>query len=762
MTYDDFLSHLQGVKQSGSGATAKCPAHDDDNPSLSISMGDDGKIILHCHAGCTNENIVETLGLKLSDLFLPKPAKAKITRVKIDTIYDYEEPDGTLRYQVIRYDPKGDFPQRRPTGDSHWIWGLTAGKYYQGNNGDWYKAKPDYDGETKHFPTCEPLLYQLPEVIERSNKGEAIVIVEGEKDVLTLKSLGILATCNSGGAGKFPKQGVQWLQGARIAIIPDSDIPGRKHADQVAFLLHGTASEIRIANLPIELNDHPVKDVSDFIAAGGTREQLSEILKAAPIWKPPEESDTPKEKPTSDDPIHLTDTGDARRILTKYGDILRYNHSPSRTWYCWDGKVWGLDKKNKIYNFAGKIARELIHEAADCDSRESRELLFKHARRIEGLSGQKDIIGMLQTFQEIQIDRRDLDSNDHLLNVRNGTIDLKTGELLAHNKDDFITRILDINFLPGTQSRDWNQFLETVLPDPDVRHYIHKAAGYSLTGNVSEEKMFFAYGPSATGKSTFLGAIHSVLGDYAITTDFTSFLSAKMKESGPRADIAGLAGYRFVSSVEVEDGQHMAEGLLCLLTGGDRIRARHLYQDSFEFRPTFKIWLAANNRPDISSGESALWRRLKLIPFDVVIPEEKRDPAVKQILCNSAISGAAVLAWLVEGCILWQAERLQPEPPNVRALTQEYKSESDPLRDFLENCCETNESFVIGKQELYDLYQEWCKDTHDKYPIGHKNFNKLIFSRGFRENRVGQDKIRVWNGLKESRTGTVPEKKMFP
>ncbi len=255
MTYDEFLSRLSGVKRTGSGATAKCPAHQDAHASLSISTSDDGRILLHCHAGCTTEAVVEAMGLELKDLYPSSPKKSKSTCGKIVAIYDYVDAEGVLSYQVVRTEPKG-FRQRRPDPEKpgEWIWDLRGVK---------------------------PLLYHLPEVISRARAGRPLVIVEGEKDVDTLRSIGISATCNSGGAGKFPRQAVEWLQGARIAIIPDSDVPGRKHADQVALLLHGAASEIRIVLLP-----EGSKDVSDFIAAGGTKEQLITLLRAAPLWNP--------------------------------------------------------------------------------------------------------------------------------------------------------------------------------------------------------------------------------------------------------------------------------------------------------------------------------------------------------------------------------------------------------------------------------------------------------------------------------------------
>lgn len=446
-----------------------------------------------------------------------------------------------------------------------------------------------------------------------------------------------------------------------------------------------------------------------------------------------------------------TDVHLAEMISGRYGPDLRYCKL-SNQWYCWDEKYWRPDESNKIFSVLTKVSRELMHEAGDeKDEKAQKALLTKAQRLLNGIK-RNIVVRELSNLQELNISKRDLDRPPYLLNCANGTLDLETGKLRLHSRENMLTRLIPIDYIPGVQSRTWNDFLKRVIPDPDVRRYVQKAAGYSLTGDVGEEKLFFAYGPPATGKSTFLGAVKGVIGPYAKTMDFTSFLASKLRDTGPRSDIAGMEGYRFITSIEVEDGQKMAEGLLSHLTGSDVVSARDLHEKGGgrDIIPTWKIWFAANHRPDVSSGESALWRRLKLIPFDVEIPEAERDPNVKKILNDLSISGPAILAWLVEGCLIWRKEGLKDEPAAVRAMTEEYRTESDPLLEFFEERCVVTpaDSYkMAGKQELYDAYLGYTETAKIRYAMSQKNFNKLLKGRGIQEKRIGTEKKRVWIGI---------------
>jgi len=253
---DVVLKRLQGVRQSGKQWTALCPAHDDKHQSLSVSEGRDGRVLLKCHAGCDIKAIVRAMGLELRDLFPPKPERTPKPEPerKIVAVYSYVDESGKLLFEVVRYEPKA-FAQRRPDGNGGWVWNLEG---------------------------VRRVLYKLPDVLRAVESGETIFIVEGEKDADALGGLGLVATTNPHGAGKWRDDYSETLKGAHVAIIPDNDEPGRKHAESVARSLWGKASSIKV----VELSGDSVKDVSDWLKAGGTREQLQELVAQAPEWRP--------------------------------------------------------------------------------------------------------------------------------------------------------------------------------------------------------------------------------------------------------------------------------------------------------------------------------------------------------------------------------------------------------------------------------------------------------------------------------------------
>lgn len=248
---DRILAQLKGVKCGNGQRTAKCPAHDDQRNSLSIAEGEDGKVLLTCHAGCTLESIVAAIGLEMKDLFpdVGKSAK-KSSGPEIVATYDYVDEAGKRLYQVVRYQPK-DFRQRKPNGKDGWTWKLS---------------------DVRRVP------YHLPQLIKAVADGNLIFVVEGEKDVAALEKLGLVATCNAGGAGKWLDSHSKSLRGAHVAILPDNDEPGRKHAEAVKKSLKGIAASVKVIYLP-GLPDKG--DVSDWVAAGGTAEELKALVKPA-------------------------------------------------------------------------------------------------------------------------------------------------------------------------------------------------------------------------------------------------------------------------------------------------------------------------------------------------------------------------------------------------------------------------------------------------------------------------------------------------
>lgn len=439
---------------------------------------------------------------------------------------------------------------------------------------------------------------------------------------------------------------------------------------------------------------------------------------------------------------HLTDLGNAKRFINYHKNNVRHCHE-LKTWYIWDGKRWAADRTNKIFSLAKEVVATIHVEAGYVlnSKQEKRIEISKWANQSESEYRLKAMLSLAESEPEIAITVDALDANHWLLNCLNGTIDLRYNELLPHNRSDLITKLAPIEYNETATSETWNDFLTDVLPEPNLQEYVQRAAGYSITGDTSEETLFITYGKGSSGKSTFLEAIRSTLGDYAKTADFETFLQRSFAGGGPRNDIARLSSSRLVSSIEVEEGKRFAEGLVKNITGGDTIAARFLHKEFFEYIPQFKLWLAVNNRPQINEKDSGMWRRVQVIPFDVVIPEEKRDKSLKAKFRDPEICGSAIIAWLMQGCINWLSEGLNP-PEKIKNAIKEYQSAMSPLGTFIEDECIINPSHDVVFNDLYTRYTWWCdyNDVKSDDRIKENMLTKVIKSLGFERKRSKRER----------------------
>jgi putative DNA primase/helicase len=435
-----------------------------------------------------------------------------------------------------------------------------------------------------------------------------------------------------------------------------------------------------------------------------------------------------------------TDYWNAERLVSLHGADLRY--AAGVGWLAWDGRRWKRDTDGEPIRRAKRTVRAMYAEAADLDDHD-RKLLVKHATTSESEARLRAMVKLAETERAVIVAANELDADGWIFNAANGSIDLRTGELREHRREDLLTRITSVAYQPEARSDLWDSFLaKTTGADDELASFLRRAVGYSLTGHTSEEVLFFAHGPSATGKSSMLEAVRSVLGEYAATADFETFLKRR-GDAGIRNDVARLAGARFVVSIEVDDGKSLAQGLLKLLTGGDTVTARFLYSESFEFQPRFKLWLAANDRPRVNADDAAMWRRIIQLPFVHVIPEAERDDRVKLSLRTDPDVQAAILAWAVQGCLDWQDGGLRI-PQVVRDYTAEYRAENDPLRDFLADACELDPAAWISTKDLRHAYETWA-ETNGEKPLDVKKFSAALTAKGCVKNKRNQ--VRGWEGV---------------
>lgn len=335
------------------------------------------------------------------------------------------------------------------------------------------------------------------------------------------------------------------------------------------------------------------------------------------------------------------------------------------------------------------------------------------------------MVSLAQSESGIPIPPSQMDTSHYLLSCQNGTIELKTGVLKQHDPQDFITKRLFVEYNPQAACPKWIEFLETIFNwNYDLIQFVQRAVGYPLTGDVSEQCFFLLYGTGANGKSVFLKTMTNLLCDYAQTADFETFL-AKKNDGGVRNDIARMQGRRFISAIEAESGKRLSENLIKSLTGGDAISARFLFAEFFDFSPIFKLWLAANHKPKINGTDHAIWRRIRLIPFAVTIPEDKQDRHLEEKL-KAELPG--ILTWAVQGCLAWQRTGLQT-PTEVRNATIGYREEMDSIGAFISDCCALLPDAKVQAGKLYEAYKKWAEENGE-FILKQRDFGMRLSERG--------------------------------
>ncbi len=442
--------------------------------------------------------------------------------------------------------------------------------------------------------------------------------------------------------------------------------------------------------------------------------------------------------------LPLTDYGNAQRLTRGHGVDLRYSHAWG-AWLTWDGRRWQRDATNEAMRRAKATVRAIYEEAANEPDVDTRKAVANHARKSEAEPRLRHMVELAKSEPGIPVTPEEFDSDPWLLTCLNGTVELRTGRIREHRRDDLITKLSPTEFESEATDEDWERVLsEACGGSPDLIAFLARALGYSITGDTSEEKLFFIHGPAASGKSTVIEAVKAALGDYAVTTDFETFL--KRNQVGcPRNDLARLAGARLVTSLEVEHGKRLADGLVKQLTGGDTVTARFLHREFFEFRPQMKLWLAANHAPKVQADDEAMWRRIVRIPFDHVIPEQQRDPGLKLKLRNPGAARRAILGWLVKGCLAWQEEGLSV-PPMVKQATAAYRDEMDPLQDFFGEYCILEPGATTPSASLWTAYQSWAKDAGERWPLNRKRFADALIAHELVDTKFrGQ---RAWRGIR--------------
>jgi putative DNA primase/helicase len=434
----------------------------------------------------------------------------------------------------------------------------------------------------------------------------------------------------------------------------------------------------------------------------------------------------------------------ARLFVTDHHPHLRYVKA-WRKWLVWTGTHWALDETGEPERRALATIKGLYASAAAADDAE-RKRLATLAVKADKRRRVEDILALAGIQPELVVRPGQLDADPWVLNCLNGVLDLKTGELHPHRRDDLLTKVTAVPYQPDAQHPVWNAFLPRVLPDPETRAYAQRWVGYCLTGSTEEDKYTAVHGPTKSGKTTFNEAVRKMLGDYAKVADISAF-AVRRHHHAPREDIARLHGARLVVAYEVPKGLTVAEGLLKSVTGGDPLAARRLYQETFEYVPQFKLVTVGNVRARLPDDDEAVWTRVNELPFPLTIPKAVRDPKIKKILTDPTQAGAAILAWAVQGLAAWRRDGLGTAKA-IEHATADYRAAMSPLADFLAERCVLDPEKWVASATLWQQYQAWATNSHVTAPLTRRAFAERLKVLGMRPDRAeGRDQTRIWRGV---------------
>jgi putative DNA primase/helicase len=434
------------------------------------------------------------------------------------------------------------------------------------------------------------------------------------------------------------------------------------------------------------------------------------------------------------DPLKLTEWGNARRMIAAHGHRLRYS-KPLGLWLEWDGSRWRPDQTGAIWRWAKETVRNLGREAADTPDDRRRRSILRWALKSEEKKVMGASIELAWSEPGISIMPDELDRDPWVLNTPSGTVDLKTGELRPHRQEDLITKITSVPFDPEADCPRWKRTLREIFADDDeMVAYVQRALGYSLTGVIGEHALFLCHGTGRNGKNTVLDTVASILADYATVANPRTFLTAGQNDH--LAMVADLMGRRFVPTDEVDEGEQLAESMVKRLTGNKVLKARFMHKNPFEFPVLFKVWMLANSKPEIQGQDDGIWSRIRLIPFEVYFPPEKRIKGLGDILL--AEEGPGILKWLVDGCLEWRRVGLA-EPAKVLDATKEYRSEQNVLMDFIGQCTTSHLDHSTLRDQarekfgrLYERYVNWCKENGEKKILTSRKFGLKLTPLGYK------------------------------
>jgi P4 family phage/plasmid primase-like protien len=701
---EEVVARLGGARKNPDGSyMARCPCHDDHTPSLHVWTDKDGHVAWFCHAGCDHAEVGQALGIERRNGHgNPKwtPCGPAIDE------YRYTDARGRHQYTVCR----------------------TADKQFP----VWVPDPTSKTGRRWKLGDTPRVLYRLPALIAAVTAHEPVFLVEGEKDVKALVRAGCVATCNMGGAGSatnnynWRSEYSEWLRGANVIIVADKDKPGRDHAAGVAASLRGVAAQVCI----VEARED--KDAADHLAAGYGPDEFVrvDVPEMAAETSATTASQTSLVEPANPEgPLDGSDRSNGKRFAVVCRDRAKYH--PGRGWMVYDPDrgLWEPDTLRAEHLAKEALPHEILTEAAAAPSDERRRELMSGCRRVCSRPGLVAALEMAKSEPDLAADADEFDADPDLVNAVDCVIDTRTGERLRHDSKYMITRQLGAPYEPDAAATLWRAHLERVTDGrPGLEAFLAALFGYGLTGHTFEQRMAIAYGIGANGKSVTIETMRNTMGSYAMAASATTFMMRR--SDGGSSDIARLAGARLVTAGETGPAQRLDEALVKQVTGSEPLTARFLFREFFEFVPQFKLMLSTNHKPTIVGTDHGIWRRMWLVPFDVVIPDAEQDHELAAKL-RAELPG--ILAWMVQGCLCWREEGLTV-PDEVRNATDGYQLEMDPLAGFLAEQTVDDPAGSVTAGALYGAYRAWAEKIGDD-PLTQRTFSTRLSERGLKTSK---------------------------
>ncbi len=774
---DDFFSvlthELHATERNGQWI-CKCPAHDDSHPSLWLTQKD-GKTLLHCLAGCSQQDVIAALrarGLWKQDSGMAPVAGLPPLPPGIPYFYP--------PHAVLKKQGKTPSLDNQKTYTKHWVYRDAAAKIvghvvrYDGHDKKdvipFFKKWPGGNWRSGHELSSGRSLYRL-DSLPHGEHSKPCFIVEGEKCADGLAAIlgdTALVVAWPGGAKSIKK--VDWSPLSNFAWVilwPDYDLAGFRAMRDICKLLRELPQPPnRISLVSLAALGIPVLGVgADCIDLLSSNPNLSlealltptalldaEASKIEAVYRqlapadvvvgedqpPPDVEGTPN----PDAPIihALTDTGNGARFAEKQRHLCRF--SPEVGWLHYNGSFWETDTRNSALSLARSTV-ETIREDGRHLKGDERKAIFKWWHQSQNFSRLKAMLEVAKSYPGITMPLDAFDSDPFQLCCLNGTLDLRTGKLSKHSAENLITRHVPVAFDKKATCPLWLQFLDRIMAgNTGIIDYLRRAIGYSLTGSCAEQVMFIMWGSGSNGKSVFMETIKKIWGTYALTTptDLLLLDNHGGAASGSNS-IARLKGARLVLGSEIPPGARLNESRVKEMTGSDTISARFLYAEFFDFIPQFKLWVRANNRPQISGMDHGIWRRIQCIPFTVAIADQDKDKMLGEKL---AAELPGIFNWAVSGCLDWQESGLCV-PAEVLTATKTYHKDMDIIGEWLDDCCVIDKEAEIQSVLLYNSLQLWMKTMGEK-PWSHRAFGLNLRERGFM--RVRRKEARYYQGLR--------------